>query len=318
MAHPGGLLLAFTRGNELASDLWIWRDGAELQVTRVRGMEAEPTLSPDGKLLAFSRIPARHDFGPYDILVLDLATGIETVRDAGWSPRWSPDGQWLAIAHDDGIALHGASGEPRRVSSAIRRSGGVHWSTSGRLLAARSANAIVVFEASTGKLLARIDGSPDQTQSLYNFSLGETLVSMVSGNAPHQWDAYVAPIEAGPARKLTGQTFRDGVTALSPLQERVFSLQSQGEDCAAFMLDVADGTMREVHASAEPRLEPTWSPDGRFVVFVTADHTIQLLHAQSGRSRALAKMQPSPTRRRCAPAVWFGNGRELPAVRAAK
>ena len=37
--------------------------------------------------------------------------------------------------------------------------------------------------------------------------------------------------------------FRDGVTALSPLQERVFSLQSQGEDCAAFMLDVADGRL---------------------------------------------------------------------------
>ncbi len=63
--------------------------------------EADPTWSADGKQVAFGRTPdlmGRED-GPKQIEVLDLAT--RTVRavpgsEGLFSPRWSPDGRWIA------------------------------------------------------------------------------------------------------------------------------------------------------------------------------------------------------------------------------
>jgi Tol biopolymer transport system component len=63
--------------------------------------EADPTWSGDGKQVAFGRttdLMGRED-GPKQIEVLDLATGKSSVlpgSDGLFSPRWSPDGRWIA------------------------------------------------------------------------------------------------------------------------------------------------------------------------------------------------------------------------------
>ncbi len=322
LAHPGGLLVAFTRGDEKASELWVWRDGEETVLTADRSMDYSLALSPDGAHLAFVRTPDHHDFGAHPTIVRELATGSERELARGHAPAWSPDGAWLAVATDGGIVLQpfGADAKERKERAIGQNLGKVYrsaWSPNGRFLACESDDTVVVLDASTGGVHARIDGSPGATRSLYSFSMGNSLVSMVCGNGPYHWWVYLAPIGGGEPRLLQEKPFRHGITALSPREDVVFCTQSKGEEYASYVLDVADGASREVFGNASPLLRPTWSDDGRFVVFVDGGDMIQLLHARSGRTRALAKMQEGygPNGMAFAPAAWFANGRPLPTVR---
>lgn len=320
VANLRGVLVAFTRGEALASDLYVWCDGAETRLTADKTMDYALALSPDGKRLAFARTPDHHDFGVHDVVVRELASGAERVIDKGHGAWWSPDGATLAIAAADGVALRSlADRTERRLGGALAGTRRVRWSPNGRFLAGEAGEDVVVVDAATGKEHKRIDGTPGSTRNLYSFSLGDSLVSMVSGNGPYQWDVYVAPLGDGETRKLTAKSFRHGITALSPTEDLVFCTQSVQRGYAPFVIDVAAASQREVAASASPLLEPTWSADGKFVVFVDGSDTIQLLHARSGRCRALAKMQVGygPNAMAFAPAVWFANGRALPEVRAA-
>ena len=92
-----------------------------------------------------------------------------------------------------------------------------------------------------------------------------------------------------------------------------------GSGYAAYLLELdGDHEPREVFATANPLLRPTWSSEGRFVVFVDGGEQLQLLHVRSGRTRTLAKMDVGygPSTTTFAPAVWFAQGRALPAIRA--
>ena len=55
----------------------------------------EPSISPDGQWLAFSR-GTRAEGWETKVVVLELASGQETVIGKGCCPSWSPDGRWLA------------------------------------------------------------------------------------------------------------------------------------------------------------------------------------------------------------------------------
>lgn len=62
---------------------------------------ADPTWSPNGRMLAFGREPALmgDEPGPHQIYILDLKNGKVQVlphSDGLFSPRWSPNGKWIA------------------------------------------------------------------------------------------------------------------------------------------------------------------------------------------------------------------------------
>lgn len=320
LAHPGGLVIAFTRGEAKACELWIWKDGVEVALTKNALMECEPALSPDGTRLAYARTPDHHDFGLHEIVVRELATGKEVSFGKGRSPCWSPDGSVLAIARDSAITLLTVGKDEERKLGTDLGGGLNHatWSPNGRFLGVESKEGIVIFDAASGKEHTRIDGTPQGTHSLYNFSLGDGLVSMVSGNGPYEWDVFVTALHEGKTRKLTERSFRHGMTSLSPIDDFVLCLKStpDAQGYGTYLIDVATGAERQVFASASPLLRATWSPEGRFVVFAAADDTLQLLHVRSGRTRALTRMGVGygPATTWFAPSVWFACGRALPKI----
>ena len=73
-------------------------------------IEADPTWSPDGNSLCFGRMPFREfgSSGPAAIQVLDLKTSqVSTLpgSEGLYSPRWSPDGRYIAAMPPDSNKL---------------------------------------------------------------------------------------------------------------------------------------------------------------------------------------------------------------------
>lgn len=341
LAHPGGLMLAFTRGEARATELRLWQDGVETVLTADQSMELEPALSPDGLQLAYARTADHHDYGAHPIFVRTLATGRERELARGRCPVWSPDGNLLAVIRDGGVTLHDlTNATERRLGGELDQPSSLQWSTDGRFLAVECGKEIVVADVAADRVHARIAGTPPGTSTLASFSFGGDRLALVSGNGPYDWDVFLVQLADGAPRKLTAQSFRHGITALSPDGRLLLSTQSkpwqaaEGElvdgpreptggrgDYAAYLLDTRDGSQRLVFDGAEPLLRPSWSPEGRFVVFVDAQQRLQLLHARTGRSRALTSMQVGygPVGVWFAPSVWFANGRAMPkAVGAAR
>src|SRR5579884_2793269 len=96
-------------------------------------------LSPDGRLVAYVRTEIDADADAYRsaIWVVPASGGTPVPFTRGprdWSPRWSPDGRWLAFLSDrDGghaqlYVLPMAGGEARRLTSQPLGVGEPAWS----------------------------------------------------------------------------------------------------------------------------------------------------------------------------------------------
>ena len=98
----GGMVFESKRDGGL-SEIWMMRqDGTDVSrlTNRVGGGTATgPSLSPDGRRVAFSVWPAE---GDWDIYVINVdGTGLRNLTDHpgfdGWRPAWSPDGTRLSF-----------------------------------------------------------------------------------------------------------------------------------------------------------------------------------------------------------------------------
>ncbi len=114
---PDGTRIAYSQRNDsIGFDLWLWVEGTvegEPTILLDCGEDrcSEPTFSPDGTKVAYSRENAPpqpgQNFAPPRVWVLDLVTGdnnplYNDKQILGFTPRWSPDQQYLAIFDSNG------------------------------------------------------------------------------------------------------------------------------------------------------------------------------------------------------------------------
>lgn len=313
LAHPGPLKIAYTRGEGRDGEIYLWADGTETRITENKQMESRLALSPDGNRLIYTVAGGKDtsDWDAYEIVLVDLESKREEKLGGGIWAAWSPDGTSIAAACPKGLVAISIEGRRRRevATNLPDKVYKVTWSADGKTLATELDDDIVLFDAESGRREATVSGKPPRTGGLYSFSWaadGKTF-SMVSGNGPYSWDVYLTSVEGEP-RKLTPEAFRHGITTISPDGARIAFCRSDGDATSFNLIDVASGTVTELHDSANPLLAPSWSPDGKFVVFVTRQGEIRLAHAGTRASRAIAEMKPlyGPSETSYAPSVWFG------------
>ena len=125
---------------------WFDRSGRVIQTVGPVGEYRVPELAPDGKKLAFDRLPAGSAGSQIWVLDLDTdtSTRITSNRSNDWAPLWSPDGSTLVFSSDrDGpvpsLYLHAADGQgsDRLLLRADFETRAQSWNASGLVVSGR-------------------------------------------------------------------------------------------------------------------------------------------------------------------------------------
>ncbi len=196
-------------------------------VTNFPGVEAYPSLSPDGRSVAF----VSNRDGQWDIYI-GLVTGGGLVRltndpNAESQPRWSPDGTKLLYSRLNETGLQDiwvAPAFPGTARRLIPNAFSPGWSADGRRIVYSSANSIWICDGDGGN--TRTITKPEPPPIL----------------------------QYQPALSRSGQSV-------------VFIRRRTGPRSEMALADVATGTVRSLTVDDALALSPVWSPDDRYVYF---------------------------------------------------
>ena len=245
------------------------------------GKSQSPDLawSPDGRLLAFSdRESDSESFGIY-LLAVESGEKRKLVSPGGqhWGdkdPAFSPDGRFVAFTRSvsmntqDVYRMEVEGGEPMRVTHDGREVRGAAFTPDG--------GSLVVSSARSGTL------------GLWRFPLGEGRPARLvfGGGTPRapeigsrgellfeeRWrdgDIVALPLEAGGVPEpILVSTHEDREPSLSPDESRISFVSSRSGSPEIWVAELATGSIRRLTSFGGPHVgAPSWSPDGRSLVF---------------------------------------------------
>lgn len=245
---------------------------------------ANPRLSPDGRRVLHEQTRADWQANRIvtDLWLTNVATGaarpLTRGKGSATDASWSPDGRWIAFLSDRGAAADSAARQLQ-------------------LMPAEGGDAITLTTLPDG--VTAFDWSPDGKRIAFaaagerpaalkarDKALGSWRIVRGDQVSVQLWLIDVAALETGlaagtaspPPRALTPAN-GPSVTALkfAPDGQRIaYSAQTtpelaSGETAEIFTIAADGGTPVQVTRGGGPNRDPLWSPDGRWIGFVTAD-----------------------------------------------
>jgi dipeptidyl aminopeptidase/acylaminoacyl peptidase len=288
-------------------------------------------LSPDGRLVAYvvNRIDREANRYRAAIWLAPLDRSEEprqftSGERSDHSPRWSPDGRWLAFvsnrdgeeekAHGELYVLAVAGGEPRRLTDGKEGVESIAWSPDSRRIAfARRVRADAYEEEDEHKR------SPRRFTRLFY------KLDSVGWTGDRRQHVFVVGLDGEDERRLTDGDCENGEPVWSPDSKRVIFTSMRGD---RWDVELVDGLYElEVDAEgAEPKrlTEPeesgssaSFSADGTFIAYVhTPEDGTSPHHSQVAVMRADGsdrRLLSTSLDRQCAPyplgrePVWDGD-----------
>jgi dipeptidyl aminopeptidase/acylaminoacyl peptidase len=233
---------------------------------------SDPQLSPDGARVAYVlATPDRdEDRVRTAIWVVDVDGAQSrqlTFGDADSSPRWSPDGRWLAfVATRPGgpeapqvWLLPTAGGEARRLTDVDAGASEPVWSPDGQRIAFLAL--LGAGEEHAPVVVSRLDYKADGA-------------GLIAGRRQH---LHVVDVDGGEPTQLTEGDYSVAFPAWSPEgREVVFAASRQPDPdldlgSALHAISVDGGEPRVITPAGGMAFGPAFTPDGQTVVFVGAD-----------------------------------------------
>jgi dipeptidyl aminopeptidase/acylaminoacyl peptidase len=254
-------------------------------------------ISPDGRAIAYTVRTTDWDENRYDTEIWLVREGEEPfqltrTRDGtSGSPRWSPDGRWLAFAANRGDdrqihLIRVAGGEAWALTEGDEGVGGFEWSPDGKRIA---------FTRTEEKSKAA-----KQREEEY----GAFAVEDAEYRMSHLWIVPV-PDEPGTeeAKRLTeGEDFTVSGFEWSPDGSRIvfahrpdplINSWMQGD---ISMLDVESGAVTPLVAAQGFDGNPTWSPDGRWIAYQSTGPDVASAYYTNGMFYKISAQGGEPTR----------------------
>jgi len=251
-------------------------------VTNFPGVEAQPSLSPDGRSVAF----ASNRDGHYDIYV-GLVTGGSLVRitndpNLKARPRWSPDGTKIAYSrlNESGLwdiwQIPALGGTPRRL---VLNAMDPAWSPDGRSLAyANSSTGSIWIADSSGQNARAITQPPEPPSMALDPSFspdGRRLAFAFRTGGPYG-ELAVANLASGKVSRLTD----DHVLALSPAwspdSRFIYFASGRGGAVNIWKIAASGGEPDQITAGQGQDAELDVSSDGKRMVFSTYRENINI------------------------------------------
>jgi Tol biopolymer transport system component len=295
-----GKILAYAsdRSGEGNLDIWIQQipDGSPVRLTRHAADDVDPSFSADGSRIAFQS--SRLGGGIYVIPTLGGEERLLAAR--GFSPRFSPDGNWIAygVAEQAGGGLYvapTAGGPATRVDAGFYRARAPVWSPDGRYLLfwaqrhreAPPENNIDWYVAAvpggspvgteTRRVLLREGFQAFQGLPFPDAWVGAGNRILFHGNvgdSSNMWQVAIFPetwrISGTPQRATFGTTDEAAASVTSD-GRMVFISRTMGADIWSLPIDAdrarLQGPLKRVTQDAADDYDPTLSEDGATLVF---------------------------------------------------
>jgi Tol biopolymer transport system component len=280
--------------------LWKWLAhtqppvSLEVPVTRLPGLEFQPSLSPDGKSVAFVWSGPGHD---YDIYVKKLDDGSvrRLTRGSAYDvfPSWSPDGRNIAFLRlfPDGtkhIVIVPASGGKERLlcttnaaqpawvddPSVLSFSPGPAWSADGKFLAIsdrsndKEPDTLYFVSVSSGQKKRAVTPEPREVGD-YDpaFSAdGKTLAFVRVGNYRRTSDIFVYNLAGGSVKRITSDSKIIKGLTWATARRLVFSSNRAGNRLL-WTVSSRGGMPEQLLGAGQNVSYPSASVDGRALVY---------------------------------------------------
>ncbi len=280
--------IAFTRGKELAGEIYLWEKGKETRLTKNDAMETNVSWSPDGTQLLFWSIGNLNSNETDKVVVLDVTAGKESVLAKGRVPAWSPGGREIAYFQEKEFHCIGRDGLNGRKLGDFPGivNDPAYWSSDGRHITFECEKVVYALEVKTGET-RKIAAFPTGIFVLSTFttSADRSLIAMVAGNG----DLYRVGADGADLRKLTRDIFECGVASCSPTGSRIALVYRDGGTKALDVLS-ADGKERTRLADdADAEILPQWSPDEKWLVYASKDGDLCVVHSRGLARRKLVR-----------------------------
>jgi TolB protein len=221
--------------------------------------------------------------GSHEIVSVDMDGGRTSVLTKMGSdcllPAYSPGGGEIAFTsylknNPDLWIVSAGGGRARRVSKQIGLNTGAAWSPDGHGLAltmSYEGNAELYRISTEGAVQARLT-SNQAIDSSPTFSPDGGQIAFVSnrGGSPQ---IYIMSASGGGARRVTFQGKYNQTPRWSPRTDKpqiAFTGRDERGVFDVFILDFKTGKIDRVTQGKGSNLDPTWSPDGRLIAYVSS------------------------------------------------
>ncbi len=244
--------------------------GTTKQISYEPGLELDPDVSPDGKMVAFASGP----LGRTRLVVRQVAGGrpIEVAQDfpgnQRW-PQWSPDSTQLAFFSEGAIyVVQALGGVPRRIinDTSNGTSHSPAWSPDGKRIAYIRNESIHIFHLETGKSEKITDVKEAHCLS---WSPDGSQIAFVSGNLPFLFSSMDIPQAAGWST----------IGNKAPSSIHILSLSKRS-------------TVR-VTSDDYLNVSPIWTPDGKHLLFISNRGGARDIYSMPLSSSGEPKASPS-------------------------
>ena len=259
------------RGDARNPKLWMWHvdGGTGVQIIKEPGSRriTGPTPTPDGRHIWFAQRTNLWQYNAilpqYQLAVYDRETGEQYTRSSRYGsafrPTVSPDGAWLVYGtrHEEhtGLRLRElATGEERWLAYPVTRDD--------------------QESVASSDVLPGMSFTPDSTEVVVSYGGKIWRVPIAEGSDPIAVPFRVqTELEIGPElafkypvsneRRFTVRQIRDAVPSPDGSQVAFAALDR------LYVVSLPDGEPRRLTPLEVVEAQPTWSPDGEWVAFVT-------------------------------------------------